>query len=448
MNRNKLSLPGKAIFDLETHFKKELVDHSGLISGLTEKQKRSAQKMLLVSTCLKLNDSSPIAGIVLHVLQEQTKESIRFLSETIHLAFPESEIARTLLQASNHMEQPPRFMLNLNVDDIPDVETINLFQKSGIDSFRLNGAFGSMKEWNAIKRNLEESNRITESSGKLFFDLPGAKIRVAKLFTPQGKLLKTLVIKKGDELVINFSAEVHTLEFPVIQVNTEHFLGDFKTGLVVRMDDGRFEFVVTQVFKTHLLVKAERVFKQECTLFPGKGINFPDIKDLPSGLTANDRKILRNILPIADIICLSFVKSPKDIDAFFESIQGSQREDLRFVIKIETSESIQNLPQILLSCLTRKNCSLLLGRGDLLSEVGPEKFAEYQDKVLLLARAAGVDLIVATEIMDSLLQKQSYYRPEINDLISIRGANCFLLNPGPGLQEVIQFISQQARNRS
>ncbi|EGQ61987.1 pyruvate kinase, partial [Acidithiobacillus sp. GGI-221] len=147
-------------------------------------------------------------------------------------------------------------------------------------------------------------------------------------------------------------------------------------------------------------------------------LNFPGLAlELPA-LSAKDLDDLGTIVPLADLVGFSFVENAGNMRSMLEALRQRQGEHLGVIAKIETASAFHHLPEILLAALGRQPMGVMIARGDLAVEVGPERLAEVQEEILWLAEAAHLPVIWATQVLEQLTKKGVISRPEFTDAAS------------------------------
>ena len=175
----------------------------------------------------------------------------------------------------------------------------------------------------------------------------------------------------------------------------------------VKIDDGKISFKVIKSDKKALKVKAEH----DCVLKNNKGVNFPGIElDIPS-LTPKDKKDLEKAVELdIDWIALSFVRSSEDIKPIYE-ILDKHNIRIPIIAKIEKPEAIDHLNDII-----NNFQGILIARGDLGVELPLSKLPILQKKIIKKCRALKKPVIVATQMLESMIENNTPTRAEINDV--------------------------------
>lgn len=211
-------------------------------------------------------------------------------------------------------------------------------------------------------------------------------------------------------------------------------------GQKVWMDDGKFGAEVISQSPDGALLQIMVAKPGGDRLFPDRGLNFPGLPlDLPP-LSDKDRTDLDVIVPLVDIIGFSFVESAAHMDALRDALSQRQATHLGIIAKIETAQAFHRLPEILLAAIGRQPLGVMVARGDLAMEVGPERLTEVQEEILWLADAAHLPVVWATQVLESLAKKGMISRPELTDAAMGERAECVMLNKGPFIGQAVQTL--------
>ena len=158
---------------------------------------------------------------------------------------------------------------------------------------------------------------------------------------------------------------------------------------------------------------------------------------------AKDRADLAFVAGHADAIGYSFVQRPEDVDQLLAALAPLRRglPPLPLMLKIETRLAVRNLPGLLIAAGGRTPVSVMIARGDLAMEVGPERLSEVQEEILWLCEAAHVPAVWATQVLESLVKNGAPSRAEITDAAMGQRAECVMLNKGPFVAEGVAFLA-------
>jgi pyruvate kinase len=218
--------------------------------------------------------------------------------------------------------------------------------------------------------------------------------------------------------------------FDAVKPGERIWFDDGKIGGMVTGNDGK----IIQVEITHTGVNGGR-------LRPEKGINLPDTDLQVSALTAKDLEDLRAVVPYADLIGFSFVRTPADVHSLHRHLGRLGAKHIGVILKIETGQAFENLPQLLLASLCAPPVGVMVARGDLGVEVGFERLAEVQEEILWLCEAAHVPVIWATQVLEVMAKKGAPSRAEVSDAAMSGRAECVMLNKGPYIVETVLFLN-------
>ncbi|AQT79725.1 pyruvate kinase [Mycolicibacterium litorale] len=202
-------------------------------------------------------------------------------------------------------------------------------------------------------------------------------------------------------------------------------------------DDGKLGGEVVAVASDSLDVRIDHPPHGTAKLRSAKGINVPDT-DLPiSALTDKDLADLAVVTELADFVQLSFVREPADVIRLFEELGRLGDSELGVVLKIETRQAFEQLPQLMLTAMRRNRVGVMIARGDLAVETGYERMAELQEETLWLCEAAHLPVIWATQVLEQLANTGLPSRAEISDAAMAERAECVMLNKGPYIADAV-----------
>ena len=213
-----------------------------------------------------------------------------------------------------------------------------------------------------------------------------------------------------------------------------------RPGEAIWFDDGKIGGVVERVEPGALHVRITQARAQGDKLRNDKGINLPDTRLPLAALTEKDLQDLTFVAQYADMVALSFVNHPADVELLLQHLARLTDRPLPVILKIETRQGFENLPALLLSAMQAPSCGVMIARGDLAVECGFERLAEVQEEMLWLCEAAHVPVIWATQVLESLARGGMPSRAEITDAAMGDRAECVMLNKGPRVGEAVQIL--------
>lgn len=226
-----------------------------------------------------------------------------------------------------------------------------------------------------------------------------------------------------------------------ISCQTPEALQNLALGDPVWIDDGKLGAQIVGMRSDGVLLKIIESGLGGVRLKEDKGLNFPRSELDLRGLSREDREYLDWISQEADLVGLSFVQSPQDIDELIDELHSRGRTDLPILAKIETAKGVHQLPQILLHTLGRHDLGVMIARGDLAVELGAVRMAELQDEILWLCEAAHTPVIWATQVLETLAKKGVTSRPELTDAAMSVRSECVMLNKGPYIADALRVLS-------
>lgn len=284
----------------------------------------------------------------------------------------------------------------------------------GVDVFRLNFSHGSHEDHQKVIDNI---TRINERYGLhigILADLQGPKLRVGKIENDG------LPLKEGD--VVTFVNEKCVGTMEKIYMSYPQFPMDVKVGETVLVDDGKLVFEVVETNRKDT-VKLKTMFGG--VLSSNKGVNLPNTNvSLPS-LTEKDLIDLEYILtqPV-NWIALSFVRRPEDIIDLRDRIQA-KNHPAKIIAKIEKPEAVRRIDEII-----KAANGIMVARGDLGIEMPIEQLPVIQKEIVSKCIQRARPVIVATQMMDSMITNPSPTRAEVTDVANavLDGADAVMLS--------------------
>ena len=286
--------------------------------------------------------------------------------------------------------------------------------KAGVNVFRLNFSHGSHEDKLLIIEQIRRINREEPVNISILADLQGPKLRVGEIEN------NALDVAPGD--VLTFTNEKCVGNLERIYVSYPNLAGDVKVGNIILIDDGKIEVVVKEITKT-------RDVKVTVTiggiLSSKKGINLPDTKISLPALTDKDLADLEFIIEQeCDWVALSFVRSVKDIVILRHKLQ-QKNSKTKIIAKIEKPEAVTNIRDIIL-----ESDAIMVARGDLGVEMPVEKVPMIQKDLIRKCMHRAKPVIVATQMMESMMDRVKPNRSEITDVANavLEGADAVMLS--------------------
>ena len=287
---------------------------------------------------------------------------------------------------------------------------LDMLHRAGVDVFRLNMSHGDHERTAAIMEALRELEKERQTPICVFADLQGPKIRTGVL--------------KDDGIKLNFNEDYHlTLAsesdddhtIPIPHPELMETLGE---GDILKLDDGKLQITVSKKTKEGLIATANT----PGLLTNRKGINVPG-RALPiSALTEKDRADLAHAKNIGvDYIALSFVQRPSDV-AEARELLGNE---IGIISKIEKPSAVDCIEEIIVG-----SDAIMVARGDLGVECPAESVPLIQRKIIRSCRMAGKPVIVATHMLESMVESIAPTRAEASDVSNAvyQGADAVMLS--------------------
>ena len=304
---------------------------------------------------------------------------------------------------------------------------------AGVNVFRINFShadYEGVKEKINIIRGLNEEFGYTTA---ILGDLQGPKLRV-------GVMEEGTVVHDGDEITFTTAEDIIGNAKKAF-MKYQNFPNDVNVGERILLDDGKLIFeIVSTDKKTEVVAKVI----QGGELKSKKGVNLPNTKISLPALTEKD--IADAIFAIeqkVDWIALSFVKTPRDLQDLQELIAKHTEYKIPIIAKIEMPEALENMDKIVAYC-----DGLMVARGDLGVELPAHEVPLVQKDLIRRAKTARIPVIVATQMMETMITSLTPTRAEVNDVANsvMDGADAVMLSgetaTGNYPVQVIQRMTQ------
>jgi pyruvate kinase len=259
---------------------------------------------------------------------------------------------------------------------------------------------------------------------------------------------QALMLGHGDTLELTRDcapAPVQTGGTARIGATLPELFDDARVGDPILFDDGKLGGEIVAVTDDALTVRIDQPARGTVKLREAKGINVPETPLQVSALTAKDVVDLRTVADVADVVELSFVRSADDVERLLAELDRLSDDRLGVVLKIETRQAFENLPQLLLAAMRRARVGVMVARGDLAVECGFERMAELQEEILWLCEAAHLPVVWATQVLEQCVQTGLPSRAEISDAAMSERAECVMLNKGPFVDDAVSVLDDVLR---
>ncbi len=314
-------------------------------------------------------------------------------------------------------------------------EVLSRLVQAGVRIFRLNFSHGDASSFVDIVRMIRELEIVHKTPITIMQDLSGPKIRIASLDTG------SLTVSRGDTLLLG-PTNLRSDDLPFIPFDHPEVLAELNPGDRLVLADGTLQFYVTSRRADGLYcLEAHNngiVTSRKGLALPGKSVPLPaitekDKKDLIAGLTLG-----------VDAVALSFVQSPEDIRQA-RAIIHNQGRDIPIVAKLERRNAVDRLDAILAEVDV-----IMVARGDLGIECSLPELPAMQKRIIRACNRAAKPVIVATQMLLSMVSSPSPTRAETTDVANavLDGADCIMLSEETAMGsypvETVRFMGEIA----
>lgn len=295
-------------------------------------------------------------------------------------------------------------------------EVIKKMMDAGVDVFRINFSHADYTDVAERIRIIRELNQEYGYTTAILADLQGPKLRV-------GVMKEDVVVNEGDLVTFQTTDDVPGTPDNVY-MTYKSFPQDVKPGERILLDDGKliFEAVSSDTKANKVVCKVI----QGGPLKSKKGVNLPNTKVSLPALTEKDiRDALFAIENQVDWIALSFVRTSEDLKDLKELIDKNSDHKIPIIAKIEKPEAIENLDKLVAHC-----DGFMVARGDLGVELPAHEVPLIQKKLINRAKLARIPVIVATQMMETMITSLTPTRAEVNDVANsvMDGADAVMLS--------------------
>ncbi len=293
-----------------------------------------------------------------------------------------------------------------------DAETIRAMVSAGVDVARLNFSHGDHKTLRALVAHVRAAERDLGRAVAIVGDLQGPKIRIGQLDEP-------LDLTLGQPLTIALGSS--RSDATTVECNYPGLSQDISVNDAIYLKDGAIELRVTKVSTSEIAT----VVRTAARLTSRAGVNVPGIELRLPALTDKDLDDMRfAVEQEMDYLALSFVRRSEDVAAARRELANLDSR-MMLIAKIETALALDNLGDIVPAV-----DGVMVARGDLGVEVGPESVPVWQRRII---RAAGdhlVPVIIATQMLESMVESSRPTRAEASDVANAvwDGADALMLS--------------------
>lgn len=277
-------------------------------------------------------------------------------------------------------------------------EMLKALYEAGMNVVRLNMSHGDHETHLKVIKAIKTLNQEIEFPIPILLDTQGPEIRT-------GHLDSDLQLNEGDSISVSVISD--TSETRSIHIDYQDLIKSVNVGDRITVDNGLI----------NLEVQSKEKFKMQCKIIDGgllkskRHVNLPGIRVNLPALTSKDQQDIRFAAEQeVDFIALSFVRRAEDIDELRELL-GSRGSKIKIIAKIEDQEGLSNIDAII-----KKADAIMVARGDLGVEVPIAQLPNLQRKIVRLCHESGKRVIVATHLLESMIENPIPTRAEATDV--------------------------------
>jgi len=294
-------------------------------------------------------------------------------------------------------------------------EVLKEMLDAGVNIFRINFSHASYDDVKERVKMIRELNKEYGFNVGILGDLQGPKLRV-------GEMKDGIYVQKGDRIKFK-TGERFVGDKETAFMNYETFPQDVKAGERVLLDDGKLIF---EVVSTNKKDTVEAKVVQGGPLNSNKGVNLPNTKISLPALTEKDIEDAKFACELeVDWMALSFVRYASDLKILQKLIKENASHKIPIIAKIEKPEGVKNIDKIVAYC-----DGIMVARGDLGVEIPAHEVPLIQKKLVLKAKLARIPVIIATQMMETMIESLTPTRAEVNDVANsvMDGADAVMLS--------------------
>ena len=312
-------------------------------------------------------------------------------------------------------------------------DVIKKIIKEGVDVLRINFSHSSHDEAEILIKEIRKINSELNTNTSILADLQGPKLRI-------GEIIEGTSLDVGSELKIKTGKEF-VGDNKLIFINYESLPKDITEGEKILIDDGK---IILKVIDTNKKDQIKTEVIQGGKISSNKGFNLPNTNISQPALTAKDiEDAVFSAKQNVDWIALSFVRHDSDVKSLVKLIEKNTDHRIPVIAKIEKPEGVKNIDEIM-----KHASGIMVARGDLGVEIDAAEVPLIQKKLVYKAKKARIPVIIATQMMESMMESMNPNRAEVNDVANsvMDGADAVMLSGetsvGKHPIEVVQTISK------
>ena len=297
---------------------------------------------------------------------------------------------------------------------VDDEETLVKLIRGGMNAARFNFSHGTHESHRAMLQKLKHARDELGAPVATILDTKGPEIRIKSFANGP------ITLKSGDHFTLT-TGDVPGDEHQV-SVTYENLHNEVTPGCRILVDDGLIELVVEEIQGHEIRCLVE----DGGPLSSNKSINIPDVHILLPSLTDKDREdIAFAVENDFDFIAASFVRKASDVEDIRAELHKHGGDNIRIIAKIENQEGVDNLDEIITA-----SDGVMVARGDLGVEIPAHQVPVIQKRMIRATIAKGKPVIIATQMLDSMIRNPRATRAEVSDVANavFDGTSCVMLS--------------------
>ncbi|MEH6304771.1 pyruvate kinase [Olivibacter sp. CPCC 100613] len=305
-------------------------------------------------------------------------------------------------------------------------EILSSLIEKGVDVCRLNFSHGSQEDHLKVINTIKEINAENNLNIGILADLQGPKIRIGKMKEGGAILLNGKQLRITTKEMIGNEDEIY--------ITYQEFPKDVTEGEIILLDDGKIQL---RVLKTNGIDTVTCEVVHGGVLTSRKGVNLPNTKVSIPSLTEEDLDNLHFVLNYdIEWIGMSFVRTAEDI-LLCKKIIAERGKTARVIAKVEKPEAIENIDSIIAA-----TDGVMVARGDLGVEIPMEQVPLLQKMIVQKCRDASKPVIIATQMLESMITTPRPTRAEVNDVANsvLDGADAVMLSGETSVGEFPEIV--------
>ncbi|MDD2892230.1 MAG: pyruvate kinase [Candidatus Gracilibacteria bacterium] len=294
-------------------------------------------------------------------------------------------------------------------------EQLIALYRAGVNIIRFNFSHANYEVARTIMGRIRKLNSEGKTNLSALLDTKGPEIRTGDLETK-------IQFEKGDSMKIYTDISKFKNDGMSLFCDYTSLIEDVNIGQIVRIDSGLFDVEVSEKTSDYIHVVA----LNSCLIGSRRHVNLPGVHLRLPGITNQDKKdVLFAIEEGYDFIAMSFVRNRSNVEELRTLLAEKNASHIKIISKIENQEGIENLDEII-----EASDGIMVARGDLGIEVPIEKLPVYQRDIVTKSMAHGKFVIVATHLLETMIENPFPTRAEVSDIFNCvrQKADCTMLS--------------------